>query len=111
MRRSPVVPLLCAILASLVLLAPAHRADAHAPYGTCQGDADCNFYRFHWISDQSVAWRFTAGFPAGTWRARALNAVNAWNALGQPLQWHQVTPDFANFPYDDCSITWPQENA
>ena len=105
--------LVCTAFAASVAVVsgPATPTFAHPPYGGCAQDADCNFYRYHWISDQTVAWRFTTGFPAGTWRARALNAVDAWNALGQPLQWHQVTTDLTNFPYGDCGVTWYQENA
>ena len=108
MRRIRSLTVACVMTAIVAASAPG--AVAHPPYKDCPGDADCNFYRYHWISDQTVAWRFTTGFPSGTWRARASNAADAWNALGQPMQWHQVTPDLANFPYNDCN-TWYQENA
>ena len=111
MKRITSSAALFIVLAASVVGGTAAPAPAHAPYQSCSGDAECNFYRYHWISDQSVAWRFTVGFPAGTWRARALNAVAAWNGLGQPMQWHQVSPDLTNFIYDDCGITWYQENA
>ena len=100
------------VIASFVVaaLTPLGQANAHPPYGSCSGDSACNYYQWRWISDVTPAWRFTVGFPAGTWRARALNAVAEWNDQGQPLQWHQVTTDLSNFAYDNCSIQWYQEN-
>lgn len=96
---------LAIVLSSLLGAVPLKTAQAH----TATGDSSANFYWRKWVDDVTVAWRFTASYPTGTFRNRIINAADEWNSWGQPLQWHQVTPDFSDFNAESCT-TFQQQN-
>lgn len=90
-------------------------ASGEARAHTATGNNDTNFYRFRWIDDVTVAWRFTQGFTTtATFRQRIRDGANAWNnpAGGnpQPLQWWENTNTFNDFDPDTCPDKWYQQN-
>lgn len=79
---------LLAIIAAFWVVAavPAHAHDVWTYYHSTR-----------WVGDLSVDWRFTTGFPTGSYRSRVLQAYEGWNDLGQPLQLVNVSTDYANW--------------
>lgn len=92
---------LCACALSVAALAVP--ASSH----TATGGTASNFYLYKWVDDVTPAWRFTSGYPStSAWRARIRDGATSWNAQGQPLQWHEVTPDLGSFDPSICSASY-----
>lgn len=77
--------------------------------GTSEAHTWTDWYLGRWA--QGNAWskdyRFTTGFPAGSYRDRVNNAFDTWDALPPGLHFNNLIPDIANFTYTNqgCSTS------
>lgn len=67
------------------------------------GHSGSSFYRYRWIDENEVGWRFKQNFPGGNWRTRVEQGTFKWNRL-PPSFHYDLRGEASGFSYKDCPI-------